>query len=306
MHECMNDPDWSLYRAFLAVLTEGSLSAAARALGLTQPTLGRQVAELERALGVALFTRSPQGLKPTDAALDLAPHAQAMAGAASAMARAASGAGDTARGIVRITASEIIGAEVLPQILTTFRPLHPGVTIEMALDNQQQDLLRGAADIAVRMVRPTQDALVARRLGQTHLGAYAHRRYLDAEGAPQGLDDLQRHAVIGFDRETPFLRAVIQGLPLSRQGFAFRADSDLAQLAALRAGLGIGFVQHGVARREPDLVPVCPGQIGFALDVWLVMHEDLRNTLRMRTMFDHLAQGLETFLATSQPSAFGR
>ena len=296
----MSEPDWSLYRAFLSVMTEGSLSAAARALGLTQPTLGRQVAELERSLGVALFIRSPQGLKPTDAALDLAPHAQAMAGAASAMARAASGAGNTARGIVRITASEIVGAEVLPQILAAYRPLHPGVVIELALDNQQQDLLRGAADIAVRMVRPTQDALVARRLGDTHLGLYAHRRYIDAEGAPETLEQLQDHPLVGFDRGNPFLRGLAQRLPLSRDGFAFRADSDLAQLAAVRSGFGIGFVQHGIARRDPDLIPVCPGLIGFSLGVWLVMHEDLRNTLRMRTMFDHLADGLAAFLATSR------
>ncbi|MDR7115760.1 LysR family transcriptional regulator [Caulobacter sp. BE254] len=297
----MSDPDWSLYRAFLAVMTEGSLSAAARALGLTQPTLGRQVAELERALGVALFTRSPQGLKPTDAALDLRPHAQAMAGAASALVRAASGAGDTARGVVRLTASEIIGAEVLPTILADFRPKHPGVAVELSLDNQQQDLLRGAADIAVRMVRPTQDALVARRLADTHLGLYAHRRYVEAEGAPATLDALPDHAVIGFDKGTPFLRGLVQRVPLPPQGFAFRADSDLAQLAAVRAGFGIGFIQHGVARRDPDLVPVCPGQIGFELPVWLVMHEDLRATLRMRAMFDHLADGLDAFLATSQP-----
>ncbi len=301
MHKCMSEPDWSLYRAFLAVMTEGSLSAAARALGLTQPTLGRQVAELERALGVALFTRSPQGLKPTDAAIDLRPHAQAMAGAASALVRAASGAGDTARGVVRLTASEIIGAEVLPTILADFRPKHPGVAVELSLDNQQQDLLRGAADIAVRMVRPTQEALVARRLADTHLGLYAHRRYVEAEGAPATLDALPDHAVIGFDKGTQFLRGLVQRVPLPPQGFAFRADSDLAQLAAVRAGFGIGFIQHGVARRDPDLVPVCPGQIGFELPVWLVMHEDLRATLRMRAMFDHLAEGLDAFLATSQP-----
>ena len=297
----MNDPDWSLYRAFLAVLTEGSLSAAARALGLTQPTLGRQIAQLERDLGVALFTRSPQGLKPTDAALDLAPHAQAMAGAASALIRAASGAGDTGRGVVRLTASEIIGAEVLPSILAAYRPLHPSVVIELSLDNQQQDLLRGAADIAVRMVRPTQDALVAKRLGDTHLGLYAHRRYVAADGAPATLDALADHALIGFDKGTPFLRGLVQRVPLPPQGFAFRADSDLAQLAAVRAGFGIGFIQHGVARRDPDLIPVCPGQIGFDLPVWLVMHEDLRTTLRMRTLFDHLADGLAAFLSTSQP-----
>lgn len=301
MHKCMSDPDWSLYRAFLAVLTEGSLSAAARALGQTQPTLGRQVAELERALGVALFTRSPQGLKPTDAAQDLAPHARAMAGAASAMARAASGAGNTARGVVRITASEIIGAEVLPPILADFRSRHPGVVVELSLDNQQQDLLRGAADIAVRMVRPTQDALVARRLADTHLGLYAHRRYVEAHGAPQTLAQLRDHALVGFDKGTPFLRGLAQRVTLPPQGFAFRADSDLAQLAAVRAGFGLGFIQHGVARRDPGLIPVCPGQIGFELPLWLVMHEDLRTTLRMRAMFDHLGAGLDTFLATSQP-----
>jgi len=301
MQERMSEPDWSLYRAFLSVFTEGSLSAAARALGLTQPTLGRQVAQLERALGVALFTRSPHGLKPTEAALDLAPHARAMAGAASALVRAASGAGDTTRGVVRLTASEIIGAEVLPAILAAYRPRHPGVVIELALDNQQQDLLHGAADIAVRMVRPTQDALVARRLDDTHLGLYAHRRYLEAEGTPATLLDLAAHAVIGFDRETPFLRSLIQRLPLPPSGFAFRADSDLAQLAAIRAGFGIGFIQHGIARREPDLVAVCPGQIAFQLGVWLVMHEDLRATPRMRSLFDHLAEGLGAFLGTSQP-----
>ena len=301
MHKCMNDPDWSLYRAFLAVMTEGSLSAAARAMGLTQPTLGRQVAQLERALGVALFTRSPQGLKPTDAALDLQSHAQAMATAAGALVRAASGAGDTGRGVVRVTASEIIGAEALPPILADFRPRHPGVAVELSLDNQQQDLLRGAADIAVRMVRPTQDALVARRLADTHLGLYAHRRYLEAEGVPATVHDLKGHALVGFDRETPFLRGLMQRLPISRDDFTLRADNDLAQLAAIRAGCGVGFIQHGIARRDPALVPVCPGQIGFRLEVWLVMHEDLRATPRMRALFDHLAEGLAAFLATSQP-----
>ena len=218
-----------------------------------------------------------------------------------ALVRAASGAGDTARGVVRLTASEIIGAEVLPRILADFRPKHPGVAVELSLDNQQQDLLRGAADIAVRMVRPSQDALVARRLADTHLGLYAHRRYVEAEGTPATLDALRDHALVGFDKGTPFLRGLVHRVPLPPQGFAFRADSDLAQLAAVRAGFGIGFIQHGVARRDPDLIPVCPGQLGFDLPLWLVMHEDLRATLRMRTMFDHLADGLSAFLATSQP-----
>src|SRR5579863_6623222 len=150
----MAEPDWTHYRAFLAVLREGSLSGAARALGLAQPTLGRQIADLERALGTALFIRSSRGLLPTDAASDIAPHAEAMAAAAGAMKRAASGGANDATGVVRITASEIVGAEVLPPLLAEFRRAHPGVTVELALSNRVEDLLRGEADIAVRMVRP--------------------------------------------------------------------------------------------------------------------------------------------------------
>jgi DNA-binding transcriptional LysR family regulator len=296
MHECMSEPDWSLYRAFLAVMTEGSLSAAARTLGLTQPTLGRQVAELERALGVALFTRSPQGLKPTDAALDLAPHAKAMAGAASAMARAASGAGNTARGVVRITASEIVGAEVLPAILADFRPRHPGLIVELSLDNQQQDLLRGAADIAVRMTRPEQLSLVARKVGAVEIGLFAHRSYLERAGMPASATDLVRHALIGFDADPVLIRAAQSlGLDLSRDAFVVRSDSEHAQFAALRAGIGIGACQRGIARREPDLLPVLPDRIGFTLDMWLVTHEDLRANRRVRQVYDVLYRRLAQY-----------
>ena len=183
----MIDPDWSHYRAFLAVLNEGSLSGAARVLGLAQPTLGRQIAELERALGAALFIRSPRGLVPTDAARDIAPHAQAMAAAAGAMKRAASGGASEEAGVIRITASDMIGAEVLPSLLASFHRAHRGVTIELVLSNRVEDLLQGEADIAVRMVRPSQQALIARHIGTVGLGLYAHKLYLEAFGAaPHG------------------------------------------------------------------------------------------------------------------------
>src|SRR5580698_7072129 len=178
----MAEPDWSHFRAFLAVLRDGTLSGAARELGLTQPTLGRQIAELERRLGTALFVRSQRGLVPTDAARDIAPHAETMAAAAGSMLRAASGGASDAAGVVRITASEIVGAEVLPPLLAEFRRAHPDVTIELVLSNRVEDLLRGEADIAVRMVRPSQQALVARRIGTVGLGLYAHKAYL--AGAP--------------------------------------------------------------------------------------------------------------------------
>jgi DNA-binding transcriptional LysR family regulator len=298
----MTEPDWGHYRAFLAVLREGSLSGAARALGLAQPTLGRQIAELERALDAALFIRSPRGLVATDAARDIAPHAEAMAAAAGAIQRAASGGASEAAGTVRITASDIVGAEVLPRLLTQFYRAHPAVKIELALSNRVEDLLRGEADIAVRMVRPSQEALVARRIGTVSLGLYAHKLYLDAAPSLTTLAALPRdHALIGFDRETPFLRELLARMPVQRDHFALRSDNDLAQLAAIRAGFGIGFVQHGIARRDPHLVPIFPGEIAFTLEVWLALHEDLRASRRLRLMMDHLAIGLTEYVAQSQP-----
>lgn len=295
----MSEPDWSHYRAFLAVLRENSLSGAARALGLTQPTLGRQIADLERALGAALFVRSPRGLTPTDAARDIAPHAQAMAAAAGAMTRAASGGSRDIAGVVRITASDVVGAEVLPPLLAQFHRANPAVTVELVLSNRVEDLLRGEADIAVRMVRPSQDALVARHIGAVGIGLYAHRLYLESAPPITTLAALKHdHALIGFDHGTPFLRALLARFPIvTRADFALRSDSDLAQIAAIRAGFGIGFMQRGIARRDPDLVAILPDEIGFDLEMWLALHEDLRASRRLRLMMDHLARGLADYVA---------
>ena len=294
-----SEPGWELYRSFLAVVREGSLSAAARTLGMTQPSLGRHIRQLEADLGVALFTRSPQGLTPTDLGDELATHAQAMLAASAALRRAASGSNHEVRGVVRITCSEVIGAEVLPPILADFRQQHPGIVIELSLSNQNEDLLRKDADIAVRMVRPIQAALVARHIGKISLGLFAHRRYLKAHGSPQALVDLRRHAIIGFDRETPALRAVLGKLPFGREDFALRSDSDLAQLASIRAGYGIGVCQQQIARRDRHLVPVLPEAFKFDLDTWLVMHEDLKTSRRTRLLFDHLAQALLVYVGAA-------
>lgn len=287
-----NEPGWELYRSFLAVMREGSLSAAARALGMTQPSLGRHVRQLEAMLGVALFTRSPQGLVPTDLGHELAVHAQAMAAASAALRRAATGSNHEVRGVVRVTCSEVIGAEVLPPMLAGFRQQHPGIVIELSLSNQTEDLLRKDADIAVRMVQPAQGALVARHIGRIPLGLHAHRRYLKAYGRPRTLAELSAHAIIGFDRETPALRAMRSRLPFGREDFSLRSDSDLAQLAAIRAGYGIGACQCAIARRDRQLVHLLPEAFALDLDTWLVMHEDLKASRRTRLLFDHLARGL--------------
>lgn len=296
----MTMPEWDHYRSFLAVVTTGSLSGAARALGLTQPTVGRHIEALEAALGgAALFTRSPGGLRPTETALALKPHAEAMAHAAEALVRTASGEADAVRGAIRITASEIIGAEVLPAILTDFREDHPEVAIELMLSNRSEDLLRREADIAVRMVRPTQDALLAKRLGTVSLGIFATRGYIQKHGEPTSFADAD-HAAVGYDREASVTWAAqALGIPMRRDFFSFRSDSDLAQLAALRAGFGVGAAQLGIARRDPNLVPILP-EVGFELEMWVVMHEDLKGVRRMRLMFDHLVETLGAYVATSQ------
>ncbi len=288
--------DWNLYASFREVMRQGSLSAAARTLGLTQPTLGRHVVALEAALGTALFTRSPQGLAPTAAALDLLPRVDEMHAAAEAAARAVSGGPSGETGVVRITASEIIGGVVLPPILADFRARHPGIVMELMLTNRNEDLLRRDADIAVRMVRPAQSALVARRIGAVGIGLYAHRRYVETYGLPATLEDLADHPVIGFDRDDTALRSVGQGPLITRETFAFRTDSDLAQLAALRAGVGIGGCQTGIAMEDPDLVPVLPDAVRFELEMWLAMHEDLKPVVRVRLMFEHLAAALGRYV----------
>lgn len=292
--------DWDLFQSLHAVLEHGSLSAAARRRGLTQPTLGRHIEALEQRLGAPLFTRSPRGLQPTELALSLRDHLDEMSAAAGAAVRDASGTSDEAAGAIRITASEIMGVEVLPPILAAFRHQHPKVEIELSLSNKPQDLLRRDADIAVRMVRPTQNALVARKIGAVALGFYATPDYVARFGAPASMDDVVDHPMVGFDRDYPKITA-IDGLeiPIRREMFAFRSDSDLAQLSAVRAGYGIGAVQHAIARRC-GLVPVMPDHFGFELEVWVAMHENLKSARRMRLMFDHLAEGLAGFVAEAR------
>jgi DNA-binding transcriptional LysR family regulator len=248
-------------------------------------------------LGLTLFTRSPRGLTPMPAALALEPHVEAMAAAAAALGRAASGEAAADRGAVRVTASDVIGCEVLPPILAAFHAAHPGIAIELALSNRTADLGRRDADIAVRMVRPTQSGLVARRIGASRIGLYAHRDYLARFGEPRSLADLASHCVIGFDRDNSSFRGAGDfARTLTRETFGFRCDNDLAQLAALRAGAGVGGCQENIARRMPELVAVLPSAFHYALEVWLVMHEDLKATRRVRLLFDHLAVGLTDYV----------
>ncbi len=289
-----SDIGWELYRSFLAVLKEGSLSGAARALGVAQPTVGRHVAALEKSLRLALFTRSQTGLIPTDAALSLRSFAESMQSTAAALERAAASQGAGVRGTVRVTASDVIGVEVLPPIVAALRDSHPDLTVELVLSNRVQDLLRREADIAVRMVRPRQELLVARRIGQIEVGLHAHQRYLAQYGTPRSVADLAKHSLIGFDQATAFVRNASKALAgWRREAFAIRTDSDLGQLALIRSGAGIGACQVPIARRDDALVRILPKQFSLPLETWVTMHQDLRDSPRCRVTFDALVKGLQ-------------
>jgi DNA-binding transcriptional LysR family regulator len=220
-----------------------------------------------------------------------------MASAAEALRRAASGEAEEDRGTVRVTASEMIGAEVLPSILARFREKHPRIVIELMLSNRSEDLLQREADIAIRMIRPTQSALLAKKVGELGLGLHAHQNYVQTHGLPASVDELSAHTIIGFDRESSIRRPINLGLEYSRDLFAFRSDSDVAQFAALKAGFGIGMCQFGLAKKYPELVPMLQTEVHFELDVWVVMHEDHKTSLRMRLMFDHLVRELADYVS---------
>jgi Transcriptional regulator len=297
-NDAMNEFDigWELWRSFLAVMDEKSFAGAARRLHVSQPTVSRHIDQLETALGAKLFTRAQNGLTPTDLAHSLEPHALGMAASADALKRAATGDVDSEEGVVRVTATEIVSTEVLPPILAGFMHEHPGIRIELHVSNRSADLLRRDADIGVRSDRPQQGALLARRLGEIRLGFFVHRAYAERRGLPEKPGDLARHAIIGPDRDVDTLRGmVLAGQQVTPDVFTFRTDNHTAQLAALRAAVGIGVCQVAIAARDPDLLPVLPDW-RFDREIWLSMHEDLKTSRRIRLVYDFLGETLAEFL----------
>lgn len=282
--------DWHLVAAHLAILRTGSLSGAARALGLSQPTVRRHLAELERQVGAPLFARAPSGLVPTPAGASLRGEAEAMEAAATAFRRAAGRDAEGMEGAVRVTASAVVGAEVLPGLLAPLLAAHPGLAVEVVADNRTENLLRRDADIALRFAPPTQQALVARRLRPVGVGLFAAPAYAARHGLPADPEDLaRRHAFVGDDREDRIGAALeARGWPRPTR-VVFRSDSDLAQLGAVRAGIGIGVAQEGIAARD-GLVRALPAT--FALEGWALMHEDLRGQRRIRAVWDALVAAL--------------
>jgi DNA-binding transcriptional LysR family regulator len=280
---------WDDQHIFLAVLEGGSLSAAARALGMAQPTVRARLEALEQALGTVLFTRSSQGLLPTDQARALHDHARAMDHASKAFLRAASAPPGEVRGTVRLSVAELVGVEVLPPMLAGLRARHPGLAVEVDLSNVGANLSEQAADVAVRMYAPSQDTLVARKVGGIALGLFAHRDYVAARGRPATLDDLAAHDMIGPDRSAADRRIAEAKLPpavLAR--LLVRTDHHPAQLAFARAGLGIVVMHRALGQADPRLVHLLPDLVVDTLPVWVVTHRDLRHEPRIRATLDHL------------------
>jgi DNA-binding transcriptional LysR family regulator len=285
-------PSWELYGTFLAVMREGSLSAASRALGVAQPTVRRRIEELEEALDVVLFTRATNGLVPTEVARSTMIHAEAMAASAQAMVRTLSAPANAERGTVRVTASEVIGVEVLPRLIAPLLAKHAQLQIEIVATNRSEDLLRRDADVAIRMVAPTQAALVARKAASVPIGMFASPAYLARRAAPTRVTELREHALIGADTGRGMIDALAAfGIATTRRDYAVRSDSDLAQLSAVRAGLGLGICQLPLAT---GLVRVLP-KIAVSLDAWVVIHEDQKAQRRVRLVFDHLVTALASY-----------
>ena len=287
------DLDWALVQIFLAVAEGGSLSAAARSLGQSQPTLGRQVKRLEDRLGLALFERHARGLELSEAGRRLLPAAREMAEAMGRMRLAAAGQDGALQGRVRITASEVVAHHLLPPLIAQMREDLPQVGIDLVPSDTTGNLLFREADIALRMYRPRQLDLVVQHLGDLPVGAFAAKRYVARRGRPASAEDLRDHDLVGYDRSELMLRAM-RGLGLEMQAtdFALRCDSQVAYWELVRAGCGVGFMQCGVARRDPLVEELEIGVEIPPLPVWIAAHEAIRPVPRVAAVWSRLVAGL--------------
>ena len=294
----MAELDWNLIKSFVAVAETGSLSAAARRLDASQPTLGRHVAELEQTLGVTLFRRGRRGYQLTEAGAVLFERGKAVSDEAAAFSMLALGSVEAIEGTVRLAASDVVAAYVLPDIVARLGAEEPGIEIEIVASNQVENLLRRDADIAIRMVRPAQNELVARKVCDIGLCACAAKSYLDRRGRPREPADLVEHDLIGFDRSDEIIRGFSMfGLQVGRGAFRFRTDNQIVLWQAVRAGVGIGIGQEPLARRDAGVEIVLPGLPLPALPVWLAMHRDVRTGIRIRRVADFLHEELKRYSA---------
>lgn len=288
-----NYPDWNQLHAFIATVETGSLSAAARELDLTQPTVGRQVTALEQDLGVVLFERVGRSLALTVAGRELYDSARSMSEAANRLSIIASGHSQSVEGLVRITASDIVAAYILPPILLQLHNLAPGIAVEIVAANDVRDLMRREADIAIRHVQPDQPELIARRCRGTTAHLYASSSYLDHHGRPQTGADLATASFIGFAEDDGLVGELnLRGVPVTRANFKWTTGSVVTAWELIRQGLGIGVIFRDVGAGAPGVEPVLPDLAPFDVPVWLAVHRELHTSRRIRLVFDLLVEKL--------------
>lgn len=285
--------DWNQVRAFLATAEEGSLSAAARVLGLTQPTLSRQVTALEENLGLILFERGSRSMTLTAPGAELLDHVRAMGEAATRISLVASGQSQTIEGNVRITATSLVATYYLPPVMEKLRQRAPGITVEIVASNDIRDLAQREADISIRHTRPEQPDLIAKQIGETTAHLFASVDYLERMGSPKTVEDLAGLDFIGFERPDlliPALRGL--GVEVSERNMKLTTASGTVFVALIRQGLGISFLTKDMGDLFPDLCQVMPELDPIPVPIWLVTHRELRTSPRMRLVFDLLAEEL--------------
>ncbi|WP_133468805.1 LysR family transcriptional regulator [Paraglaciecola marina] len=285
--------NWDFIRTFIAVVDTGSLSGASERLGISQPSVGRHITELETSLDVTLFTRGRSGMILSEAGLRLIDDARAMSYEADQFALKAASNKSRIKGTVRITASEFISAYILPSILCALRDAEPEIDIELIATDSTDNLLSRDADLAIRMFRPTQNDLITRKVNKLSLGTYATQEYLQKFGTPFKPEDLNQHRMVGYDRKNIILDGMkAMGLSSNRDMFAYRTDNPLVYLQLVLSGAGVGFCANVLAKKHPELIAILPELQIPPLEMWLTTHQEVRTNLRIRRTVDFLADSL--------------
>ncbi|SNY93183.1 transcriptional regulator, LysR family [Cohaesibacter sp. ES.047] len=286
--------DWNKARAFLVTAEEGSLSAAARALGMAQTTLGRQVEGLEEELGVILFERVGRGLTLTPSGVDLLEHVRGMGEAAGRVSLAALGQTQALEGTICISASETYAAVLLPPIIAKLRRQEPGIQVEIVVANHASDLRRREADIAIRNFRPTEPDLIAKKLADAYAVFYATPDYMARLGEPVQLEDLKRADFVSLDHAGMMMNALNGiGLGLTKANFPILTENYLVMWELVRQGAAIGILDSVIGDADPAVRRVVPDMDPLVFPIWLVAHRELTTSRRIRMVFDFLADELK-------------
>lgn len=289
--------DWNQVRAFLATAEAGSFSGAARTVSSTQPTISRQVAALEEALGVTLFERNARTMVLTQVGRELLDHVHAMSDAAALISMTALSHSQTLTGEVTVTATDLLSSAFLPGLLAPLRDTAPGVRIQVKASSAVQNLARHEADIAIRHARPDQPDLIARYVGDARATLYATSVYLDRVGRPKSPRDVADLAFVGTpDPERLIAPLHHQGIPLRPENFVVTCENNTVVWQMVKAGFGVGVLPNGLCEPEPGVEKVLPSLTPLSVPVWLATHRELRTNRRIRVVFDELARGLEALL----------